>query len=39
MMVGRRKRLLSYLKGRDLEGYRALIKKTWYQRLIFKNEL
>ncbi|CCY23825.1 MAG: 30S ribosomal protein S15 [Brachyspira sp.] len=27
MMVGRRKRLLSYLKGRDLEGYRALIKK------------
>ena len=27
MMVGRRKRLLSYLKSRDLEGYRALVKK------------
>lgn len=27
MMVGKRKRLLSYLKSRDLEGYRALIKK------------
>lgn len=27
MMVGRRKRLLSYLKGKNLEGYRALIKK------------
>jgi small subunit ribosomal protein S15 len=26
-MVGRRKRLLSYLKDRNLEGYRALIKK------------
>jgi small subunit ribosomal protein S15 len=25
-MVGRRKRLLSYLKKKDLEGYRALIK-------------
>jgi small subunit ribosomal protein S15 len=27
MMVGKRKRLLSYLKDHDLEGYRALIKK------------
>ena len=27
MMVGRRKRLLSYLKSRDLEGYRAFVKK------------
>ncbi len=27
MMVGKRKRLLSYLKSRDLEGYRTLIKK------------
>ena len=27
MMVGRRKRLLSYLKDRNLDGYRALIKK------------
>ena len=27
MMVGRRKRLLSYLKSRDLEGYRTLVKK------------
>ena len=25
-MVGRRKRLLNYLKKKDLEGYRALIK-------------
>jgi len=25
-MVGRRKRLLSYLKKKDLEGYRSLIK-------------
>lgn len=25
-MVGRRKRLLSYLKKKDLEGYRTLIK-------------
>lgn len=25
-MVGQRKRLLSYLKKKDLEGYRALIK-------------
>lgn len=25
-MVGRRKRLLSYLKKKDLDGYRALIK-------------
>lgn len=27
MMVGRRKRLLSYLKGKNLDGYRELIKK------------
>ncbi|MBQ7125855.1 30S ribosomal protein S15 [bacterium] len=27
MMVGKRKRLLSYLKDRDLDGYRKLIKK------------
>lgn len=27
MMVGKRKGLLSYLKSKDLEGYRALIKK------------
>lgn len=27
MMVGRRKRLLSYLKANNLEGYRELIKK------------
>lgn len=26
-MVGRRRRLLDYLKGKDLEGYRALIAK------------
>ena len=26
MMVGKRKRLLSYLKDRNLEGYRKLIK-------------
>ena len=27
MMVGRRKGLLSYLKSKNLEGYRALVKK------------
>lgn len=27
MLVGRRKRFLSYLKSKDLEGYRSLIKK------------
>lgn len=27
MMVGKRKRLLVYLKSKDLEGYRELIKK------------
>ena len=27
MMVGRRKRLLSYLKDRNLDEYRALLKK------------
>ncbi|MCD7879449.1 MAG: 30S ribosomal protein S15 [Candidatus Gastranaerophilales bacterium] len=27
MMVGRRKRLLSYLKDKNLEGYRKLIKE------------
>lgn len=27
MMVGQRKRLLSYLKGKNLESYRELIKK------------
>ena len=27
MMVGRRKRLLSYLKDKNLDGYRELIKK------------
>jgi small subunit ribosomal protein S15 len=26
-MVGQRKRLLSYLKKKDLEGYRSLIKE------------
>jgi small subunit ribosomal protein S15 len=26
-MVGRRKRLLNYVKGKDIEGYRALIKE------------
>jgi len=26
MLVGRRRRLLDYLQGKDLEGYRALIK-------------
>ncbi len=27
MMVGQRKRLLSYLKGKNIESYRELIKK------------
>ena len=27
MMVGKRKRLLAYLKKEDLEGYRALVKQ------------
>ena len=27
MMVGKRKRLLSYLKSKNLEGYRSLIKE------------
>ena len=27
MMVGKRKRLLSFMKEKDLEGYRSLIKK------------
>jgi len=27
MLVGRRKRFLSYLKSRDIEGYRSLVKK------------
>lgn len=27
MLVGRRKRFLSYLKSRDIEQYRALVKK------------
>lgn len=27
MLVGRRKRFLSYLKSKDLEGYRSLVKK------------
>lgn len=27
MLVGRRKRFLSYLKEKDLEGYRSLVKK------------
>ena len=27
MMVGKRKGLLSYLKSKDLEGYRKLVKK------------
>ena len=27
MMVGKRKRLLSYLKDKNLDGYRALIKE------------
>lgn len=27
MMVGKRKRLLSYLKSQDLEGYRNLLKE------------
>ena len=27
MMVGKRKRLLSYLKDKNLEGYRSLIKE------------
>jgi len=27
MLVGRRRRLLNYLRGDDLEGYRALIKE------------
>ena len=27
MMVGKRKRLLSYLKSRNLDGYRELVKK------------
>ena len=27
MLVGRRLRFLAYLQGRDLEGYRALIKE------------
>ncbi|WP_455137144.1 30S ribosomal protein S15 [Thermophilibacter sp.] len=26
MLVGKRRRLLSYIKARDIEGYRALIK-------------
>ena len=26
-MVGRRKRLLNYVKGKDIEGYRTLIKE------------
>ncbi len=27
MMVGKRKRLLAYLKDKDLDGYRELVKK------------
>ncbi len=27
MMVGKRKRMLSYFKSQDLEGYRALLKE------------
>lgn len=27
MLVGQRRRLLNYLEGKDLEGYRALIKE------------
>lgn len=27
MLVGKRRRLLSYIKGKDIEAYRALIKK------------
>ena len=27
MLVGKRRRLLVYIKNRDIEGYRALIKK------------
>jgi len=27
MMVGKRKRMLSFLKEKDLEGYRSLIKE------------
>ncbi len=31
-LVGRRRRLLTYLQRRDLEGYRALIKELGLRR-------
>jgi small subunit ribosomal protein S15 len=31
-LVGRRRRFLTYLQGRDLEGYRALIKELGLRR-------
>lgn len=34
-MVGQRRGLLDYLKGTDIEGYRALIE-AWYQKVIFE---
>ena len=33
-MVGQRRGLLAYLKKSDLEGYRALIAKLRYQKII-----
>ena len=33
-MVGQRRGLLAYLKKTDLEGYRALIAKLRYQKII-----
>jgi small subunit ribosomal protein S15 len=32
MMVGRRRRLLDYLKGKDIEKYRAIIKDLGIRR-------
>ena len=36
MMVGQRRGLLDYLKKTDLEGYRALNREAWYQKVILK---
>jgi small subunit ribosomal protein S15 len=34
-MVGKRRNLLEYLKKTDIERYREIIKKTWYQKITF----
>ena len=33
MLVGKRRRLLDYLIKTDIERYRAIIKRTWYQKV------